>query len=614
MTDDTQRDFLILIVDDDAEGLQLLGAVLSQQHYNLALASSGQEALEQVAKIEPDLILLDIMMPGIDGFEICQRLKADPAHQAIPIIFLTARTESADIVKGFELGAADYVTKPFNEAELLARMRTHLALQRAKEETEEANRKLEEFNVVLADAAHEIQQANRAKSEFLANISHEIRTPMNAIMGYAQILRSQPALLPEQRQAVETIETSCDHLMGLINDVLDLSRIEAGHLELHPVDFDLEELVQGLGAMFQLRCKQKDLVWRVEMDQRAQWVHGDKNKLRQVLINLLGNAVKFTEEGTVKLSVRSEAESHYSFEVRDTGPGIVPERQATIFEPFEQDEVGARKGGTGLGLAIARRHVELMAGKLKLESTLGQGARFFFAVPLPPARESRAAILEARWERVAHLAPGCAVRVLVVDDVAANREVLAQTLLAVGVDATLAATAKEALAQAQRTAPALVFTDIRMPGMDGFELVQQLRAENAAVKMVAVSASVLAHERQRYVDAGFDHFIGKPFRREQIYACLAELLGVEYDYAPEQPSAASEEPLQEWGCVVLPEALLSRLREAAELYSVTEVEECLDELEATDAAGRQLATHLRLLNQQYNMDAILDILKEVRHE
>ncbi len=229
------------------------------------------------------------------------------------------------------------------------------------------------------------EAANRAKSIFLANMSHEIRTPMNAILGYAQILRDHSELSEQQRRAVETIHSSGDHLLGLINNVLDLSKIEAGHMELQMVDFDLGQLVQWLAAMFQLRCQQQGLAWRVERVGEGWLVRGDEGKLRQVLINLLGNAVKFTEAGEVVLRVREEGQQYY-FVVQDTGPGISAQQQQVVFEPFQQGDEGEHKGGTGLGLSIARQYVELMGGELQVASAEGQGARFSFVLSLAPAQ------------------------------------------------------------------------------------------------------------------------------------------------------------------------------------------------------------------------------------
>ena len=366
--------------------------------------------------------------------------------------------------------------------------------------------------------------------------------------------------------------------------------------------------------MFELRCGQKELGWRVEMEEGAKWVHGDESKLRQVLINLLGNAVKFTDSGEVVLQLSAEPEDRYRFEVYDTGPGIPSERQTAILEPFEQDEGGVQKGGTGLGLAIARRHVDLMGGRLELESEVGRGSRFFFTLMLPPAQGGVEIREEDRWRRVRRVAENSTVDVLVVDDVVENREVLGGMLSAIGVDERGAGSGSEAVEKVRESLPDLIFMDIHMSGMDGVEAMGRIWEEHGreSVKIVGCSASVMAHERQSYLEAGFDAFIGKPFRREQVYACLADLLGVEYEY--EHPSSTPETPVPDLQGIVLPEDLFVHLEEAARLYSVTELEEYLDEVHGLGAEGQRLADHLRALSREYNMDAILNILKEIRHE
>jgi len=280
---------------------------------------------------------------------------------------------------------------------------------------EHANKQIEARNVEIHQSYRQIQEAkehaemtNRAQSIFLANMSHEIRTPLNAILGYAQILQRAGDLQLRQRAAIQTIFDSGQHLLGLINDVLDPSKIEAGRLELQETDFDLSMLIAGLSTMFALRCDQKGPFWQVEWEENEQmsqsaneqssnqvnptpairhpqsvWVHGDENKLRQVLINLLGNAVKFTESGTVTLRITHYA-SRFAFHVIDTGIGIPPEEVGRIFEPFSRSRSKHLNEGTGLGLTIAQKHVELMDGKLEVESTPGAGSRFCFTIPLKP--------------------------------------------------------------------------------------------------------------------------------------------------------------------------------------------------------------------------------------
>ena len=472
--------------------------------------------------------------------------------------------------------------------------------------TQRKVRRQREAQLAEEQRAREVAEAaNRAKSAFLANMSHEIRTPMNAILGYAQILRDHSSLNPEERRAVAAIHTSGDHLLTLINDVLDLSKIEAGRMELQEADFDLGQLVAGLAGMFQLRCQQQGLGWRVAREGQGWQVRGDEGKLRQVLVNLLGNAVKFAERGEVVLEVRG-GQGRYYFAVRDTGPGIDPRHQEALFAPFQQGALGVRKGGTGLGLAIARLHVELMGGQLQVDSALGQGARFFFSLTLPPAQGPVAGLVAKRHGEVVRLAAGYSPQMLIVDDVATNREILARTLERIGVRVRQASNGEEALATVRQERPDLVLMDIRMAGMDGVEALRRLRAEHGALPVVAISASVMQHQRQDYLDAGFDAFLEKPFRLEALYACLEQVLGVQYEYA--QSEEAKDPAREHFDGLRLPVALRAELRQAAEMHNVTDLRSGLGRLQGLGAREARLAAHLGMLVQAAELAAVLEVL------
>ncbi|HEY5753576.1 MAG TPA: CHASE domain-containing protein [Chthoniobacterales bacterium] len=456
--------------------------------------------------------------------------------------------------------------------------------------------------------------ANKAKSVFLANMSHEIRTPLNAILGYSQILQRDAALAPFQRDAVATIASSGQHLLHLVNEILDLSKIEADRMELQPDKFDLLSLTRELAAMFQQRCEEKGLGLRIEWlgNEERRMVEGDEGKLRQVLINLLGNAVKFTDEGHVSLRVTPEPENRCRFEVEDTGIGVPPGMAMAIFEPFQQGAIKgqSQRGGTGLGLAIASRQVELMGGKVELRSESGKGSTFFFTIPLSPVTDQDRPL---RTQRVVKsLAPGSTVRALVVDDIEENRDVISRLLEAMGCTVDTASDGLAAIEAVAATRPDIVFMDMRLPGMSGIDATRQLvqKFGREAPCIVSMSASVLQHERDECLRAGCDDFIGKPVQEEQLYECLHNLLHVEL--VDETSSAVAGPGAQvDLTQIALPEDLALRLMMAAELHSATVLKNCLRELAGFGPEEERLAEHLRGFLASYDMETILKIVAQL---
>jgi len=482
--------------------------------------------------------------------------------------------------------------------------------------------KVAQRTVELAEARDQALAANKAKSIFLANMSHEIRTPMNAVLGYAQILQRDTQLNKEQRNSLKIIESSGNHLLGLINDILDISKIEAGAMELRQENFYLIELIDAIAAMFKVRCEQKHLEWRVSSNlEDKTLVYADQGKLRQVLINLLGNAVKFTEKGEVSLRITQQSDDHemYRIDVIDTGQGIPKADQKNIFEPFQQEKSGFDKGGTGLGLAITKRQVELMGGTLLVESEPGQGSCFSVVLRLEMGMGE--VVYHAERSQVSRLAEGSHVHALVVDDVKENRDILSQMLGDIGAETREAVNGQDCLDKILEQRPDIVFMDIRMPVMDGMVTIRHIKQDQIfaeqKIPCVAISASTLRHQMRPVLEAGFDDFISKPFRFEAVYECLAKYLDVKFEYlAPQQEQATEAEVVKavDWSKIKLSKALYDHLLESAELSDLTEIENCLSELNQGDAGQQALSTALKESLASYNMDNILETVQKVEYE
>jgi len=374
MTDPVPK---VLLVDDEPRNLRILEGVLAPLRYELRRASTGQEALEQIAAEPPDIVLLDVMMPGLSGFDVCSQLKAQPETRFIPVVLVTALTERESKITGIEAGADDFINKPVDPHELRVRVKSLLRVKRLHDELQQKTVDLERSNQALAEANEQIQETTRRKSDFLARMSHDLRTPMNAIIGYTRILmrRLKGSVDDRQFRNLENIQTSSHHLLNLINEILDLSKVEAGRIDVNPQDTYLKQLAEECAASVESLVKPGvELVQQID---DVPSVRTDPDILRRVLMNLLSNAVKFTEEGSITVSVRP-VYGQVELSVADTGLGIPAEDLPHIFEEFRQVERqgSTEKEGTGLGLAIARRSVELLGGTIAAESEVGKGTTF----------------------------------------------------------------------------------------------------------------------------------------------------------------------------------------------------------------------------------------------
>jgi len=451
------------------------------------------------------------------------------------------------IIMSFALAVFSWRRWQECEHELAYRKLIQSQLKIAKEVAETENKQAEIARKEAEVAKEKAEIANQSKSEFLASMSHELRTPLNGILGYAQILRRDNSLNNQQQEAIHTMQKSGEHLLTLINDILDLSKIEAHKMELHQHNFDFADFLKGIVDMIQVRAVAKKLEFQYDFHADLPIaVNGDETRLRQVLVNLLGNAVKFTEKGKVTFKVnlienrKQETREignsepllmpNIHFQIQDTGPGIASEFLKTIFEPFQQ--VGEERyitKGTGLGLPLSQKFVEMMNSSLQVKSTIGEGSTFWFELHLPEV---------LNWQQT-EIVQGTIIgyqkpprKILVVDDNVANRMIFFSLLTPLGFEIIEAENGQDCIEKAKACLPDLIIMDLIMPIMDGLEATRQIRKipELKNVIIIAASASAFDKQRKECLGVGCDDFVTKPIQTDEILEKLREYLKLEWIY------------------------------------------------------------------------------------
>ena len=493
--------------------------------------------------------------------------------------------------------------------------RNEQELRRYKDHLED---EVQQRTADLVLARNAAETANRAKSVFLANMSHELRTPLNAILGFSSLMRKDAQLQESHRQNLDIINRSGEHLLTLINDVLDMAKIESGRVQLDEAAFDLGSMVRDVTDMMEIRAKEKGLQLLIDQSSRfPRYIVGDETHLRQILINLLGNAIKFTEQGgvTIRLGTRRNAHAHLLIEIEDSGPGISDEDQKIIFEPFVQlGEQGINKG-TGLGLTITRQFVQLMGGSIQLESMLGQGSIFRLDLPLKEAAESEIyKMSESTHGEILGLAPGQGdIRVLIVEDQLDNQLLLSRLMDSVGIFYKIAENGLQGVEMFQSWHPKLIWMDRRMPFMDGLEATRQIRKLPGGdkVKIVAVTASAFKEQRAELLEAGMDDFVRKPYRASEIYDCLSKHLGVSFVYETAQHvGVEASEGLTADMLSVLPAELCADIQQAVESLETERITAALQRVTEYDIRLQKI---LSRLVENFDYPSILNALKVKQH-
>jgi len=503
--------------------------------------------------------------------------------------------------------------------DITERKRAEEELCRHRDHLEEL---VEERTEAQAQAKMQAEAANRAKSTFLATMSHEIRTPMNAILGFSQLMRRDPALTPRQKQHLDTINRSGELLLSIVNDTLEMAKIEAGRVTLNPTTFDLQALIRDLETMFRARIEARSLEFSTEIaSDLPAFVVSDETKLRQIFINLLGNAAKFTRQGKIVWRLQVNADQPEGLrlvaEVEDTGPGIADDDLGRLFQAFEQTHVGARMaGGSGLGLAITRQFAELMGGHVTATSEVGKGSCFHVEIAIQKTEQPEA-IERPAQRRVLGLKPGQEpYRVLVADDQQESRILLSEMLKGVGFDVLEVRDGRETLACFERWKPHLILMDMRMPVMDGYEACRDIKATDTGRKtaIVAVTASVFEDMRQQVFEAGADAYISKPFTEHELFEVIRTCLPVEYMYEGDTASpvvAPTRDKALEPTSILadiaaLPPDLVEAMRDATIRADLRRLRGLIRE---TEKRSPQTAAHLLDLANRYEYVVLSELLE-----
>ncbi|RIJ47952.1 hybrid sensor histidine kinase/response regulator [Maribellus luteus] len=518
----------ILIVDDLPENLISLESILEDFDIRIVRATSGIEALKLTLKEEFALVILDVQMPEMNGYETLELMRQRKKTRYLPVIFVSAIHQSdLHIIKGIETGAVDFIPKPVIPDILRGKVKIFLDLYNQRVRLDRLLRDMEEANLNLKAAKDKAEEATRVKSMFLANMSHEIRTPLNGVIGISRLLQKSE-LNAEQQDLINIIAKSGENLMLIINDILDFSKIESGQVQFESISFQLRDMVKNIYQLLRFKAEEKGLNFSYTIDENVPSVLcGDPLRINQILMNLVNNAIKFTPQGKVEIRIELvdeyEQSSRILFRVIDTGIGISEEGKQVLFKEFQQTEssMSRRYGGTGLGLAISKNLVNLMNGEINVISTEGKGTEFYFRLPL------KKSTLEEREKELQYQLPED-IRILVAEDNLINQKVFKLSLKQLGYNSDIAQNGQEAFDMHIANPYDIVFMDMQMPGTDGLQATSMIRAyerENAdfpRTYIAAVTANSLNKDKDNCLSAGMNNFLSKPFSEKELITVLQE--------------------------------------------------------------------------------------------
>lgn len=562
----TDDPITVLVVDDDPSILKLLEHNLQQRGFIVETANNGVEGFAIANEVDPPLVITDWNMPQMNGLELTKRLRSCESIGFTYIILLTVNTTKEQLAKGFEVGVDDYITKPFDYSELFSRIksaeriirleafyRKHMVqVHKTNAEVAMMNSRLERISRQREQAMEEAKvakamadTANMAKSDFIASMSHEVRSPMTSILGYAELLQDQENTPIDRETAIEAISRNGLYLLSIINDILDISKIEAGKMQVECIPCSPCEIINDVMVQMWVKADEKNISLNVEyVGKIPETIQSDPIRLRQILINLIGNAVKFTEQGGVRLVVQLDQSqlnnTALHFDIIDTGIGLTSKQADRLFKTYSQADPATTRlfGGSGLGLSISRKLAELLGGKIKLiNSKPSEGSQF--RIILPTGSLANCAYVQNPSSQIhkrehADSKNHSAIllsnyKILLVEDHPDNQQLVSLFLSKAGAKVEIAANGRQAIEAAMeakgRQKPFdVILMDMQMPILDGYEATRRLRANGYTDLIIALTAHAMVDDQKKCLDCGCDAYISKPVTRYQLIDSIHKLL------------------------------------------------------------------------------------------